>query len=225
MSTTTTNLIKGLQDWHETINSNFQTVATAIDNNITQLSEMASVSPLRFGAKADKITDDTIALQSAIDYAYEHKLSLNLSGLQMYIAGTITLPNYIKIYGNFSANSVTTSINDSQSLIITNGQNLFSGDAVIFLDGIAFISGRLLGGLGGICFLGGLNESRITNSYWYGFDIVFNNGIGGVTRIDNNFSINTHISFLKGVMVDSYVHNNYINGNGSNTKMFDLSNF
>jgi lysophospholipase L1-like esterase len=37
---TITSLIKGVPDWHDTINSNFQTVANAIDDNINKIGDL-----------------------------------------------------------------------------------------------------------------------------------------------------------------------------------------
>ncbi|MFE4543439.1 glycosyl hydrolase family 28-related protein [Arthrobacter sp. NPDC056727] len=67
-------------------------------------STTTNVKDPQFGAKGDGITDDTVAIQAAIDYASTQSKGLFVPGGD-YVTGTLNIPTGMKISGDGSKNT------------------------------------------------------------------------------------------------------------------------
>jgi hypothetical protein len=85
-----------------------------------------TVSVLDFGAVGDGVTDDTLAIQAAIDYAQSNQKSCFIPGGE-YIFTQIVLPRGTHLYGEGSMGTLETNDKYSQTILIQSNGNENSG--------------------------------------------------------------------------------------------------
>lgn len=197
----------GFNNLDERLTTKEQEVTAQLEQTANKITFM---TPKAYGCVADGVTDDSIKFQEMLNYCQTNNLTVDLTNSTLYIAQTITILNRISI---IDRNPVRyrMSPNGVKFNIKTNGQTLFTATENIManIQGVKITSD----GKGGTCFDVGFTESLITNSYLYGFDICFDGGIVGCTHIRDSFFINIRKHFLLGMINDSFVSYNYINGN------------
>ena len=100
------------------------------------------ITPEMFGAKGDGITDDTDAIQNAINYANEHDMSILAQGKNYLVSKDITLYKKVGFCGNYSPRTKITSNNAITIRVTGGGDNIFNG----YLGNIEFINVLLMFG-------------------------------------------------------------------------------
>ena len=108
----------------------------ALNNGLkAQLLVEGKVNVKQFGAKGDDSTDDTIAMQNAINYAQSKGLSVSVDSGTYQVTG-LTVSETLKIIGN-GYNSVIKAKSGSSSDVITlTGNGIYKSDiSNIFIDG------------------------------------------------------------------------------------------
>lgn len=198
----------------------------------------------RYGATGvySETKDDSVYFQNAIDSAYNLKGGVNISAGIYGIKKTIYLPPVIRIYssdnkasyrGQTNGTIINTYVNevfkpktgtdcnlDMENLFLYNREATQFGNAVLF-SGFRFSS------------------SRIRKNNFDSYAIVLLSGLAGVSVFEQNTVVALRYAFIaknhksdSGIttispvgIVDSYVKNNYINGNqGFNAVAFDKVN-
>jgi hypothetical protein len=167
------------------------------------------LTPEMYGAKGDGVTDDTTALQNAINDATSKAIELRLSNKTYVTTAPLILKNYLMLSGNY--------INDEYS----KGSMIKNTTTNMFTSGFDSTAGlyKLIGvKLSGICFIGSsttklFDDVNIIYLYWSqinscGFrnffnlfnglkatgcwfkNIFFNKGlaVGKISGSDNTFS-------------------------------------
>lgn len=101
----------------------------------TLIIENGTINVKQFGAKGDDATDDTIAMQNAINYAQSKGSSIGVDSGTYQVTG-LTVSGTLKIIGN-GYNSVIKAKSGSTSDIITlTGDGIYKSDiSNIFIDG------------------------------------------------------------------------------------------
>ena len=100
------------------------------------------ITPEMFGAIGDGVTDDTDAIQNAINYANEHDISILAQGNNYLVSKDITLYKKVGFCGNYSPRTKITSNNAITIRITGGGDNIFTG----YLGNIEFTNVLLIFG-------------------------------------------------------------------------------
>ena len=125
-----------------------QTEINDLDIRVTYLEEHGGgggnnyVTPQQFGAKGDGTTNDTDAIQSALNYAFSNKMSVYFKGGTYKITNKLIIPDETKIFGDGRKSIIKSTINDGYVLQGTN----VNGDTSIrhcSFDSICFENGNI----------------------------------------------------------------------------------
>ena len=117
---------------HEDLDARIKAEVLALGGDITALEEAIEnaksnlwVNVQKFGAKGDGVTDDTAAIQAAIDYAYTVINMYNLSGGWMFGGGKVFLPSgkYI-IKAPLVLKTNVHLLGESQQSVIIDGEHV-----------------------------------------------------------------------------------------------------
>jgi hypothetical protein len=204
--------------------------------NLSKAISERSVSVKDFGAKGDNATDDTVAFQSAIDYAYTNNMAVYVPD-GAYIVGTLNLPEIFYIHGN---NKI---IDPYQTVNITKRVKIKCNTSILFqkktgvganclnIKGLAFES--IASNLDTSVVFNGmnLNSSVIQENTFLNFGRIFGSSISQVSHITKNQFLGIKQFFIKtsdiltssSSVVDSYIYGNYINGDpAKNATAFSL---
>jgi hypothetical protein len=195
-----------------------------------------SVSVKDFGAVGDGVTDDTAAIQAAIDYATANRTSLYFPATTMYLVNsTLYLPDQVSnpdsalyLHGD-SAPSVTTLGKNTGTSIFTTASVMFASKTTpsgsgflpnvsVSISGIQFRT-NYLSNPTAICFNNiGLYGSQITSCGFYGFDTWLYGSMSYLCNISkSHMGVRRLIKpnpAYSNVCVDSIIDSNYINGLG-----------
>jgi hypothetical protein len=180
---------------------------TQVESSVAQ--KVNYLTPEMYGAKGDGVTDDTVAIQSAIDDSFTKGIELRFHNKTYITTAPLVLKNYIMLVGNYVNDEYQkgTIIKNTTSNMLTipfdNGQGKY------YVKGVK---------LTGICFIGAattklfndqattyLNWSQINNCGFRNFinlfndlkatgcwfkNIFFNKGlaVGNIGGSDNLFS-------------------------------------
>lgn len=133
-----------------------------------------NISPEMFGAVGDGISDDSIAIQNTINYAYEHKTAIKLSRNKVY-----NIDNFINIY--------------NELVIDLNGGTLLFNEKCFLVEAGVEMSRLYLGngnirGCSSILILSKAKNITIEN-------ITFDTCIDGISMTECSSVIMTNLSF------------------------------
>lgn len=188
------------------------TLKRIIDDNIINVEA--------FGAKGDGVTDDTKALQNAINYSSSNNINIKLTG-DYVITKPLILKETCCLYGGIYNNEY-----NKRSSIISNVSNTFElSERVVgvVLDGILF-NGK------NMCF-NSLNENGVL-----AWGVIKNCGFINFTSVFNLFILGTkiHDVFINyvqssGILIgsDNFISNCFINNNNNTNTgtLLTLKNF
>jgi hypothetical protein len=209
-----------------------------IDNpNVAELeSQLAQIvtNVKIFGAKGDGTTDDTTAIQSALDYCSTNGLTLFFPNGEYKINSSLVLKGgrTYKIIG--ANNGIDAFSNNNKCKISCYADKLFISDNVAVIVNIAIdISGlfirQMSASTSSVLFSGlNLEASKIHHLSVLNFGTIIKGQISGVTHVHHNFIENISNCFItyflvnsEATITDSWVSDNYLNGNPSyNITMF-----
>lgn len=163
----------------------FQDYEERIDNHTEQLDDIA-INVKNFGAKGDGITNDTIAVQNAINDAVSKKSAVYFPG-GTYLINQVTLPENIKLFGG---GRLKTNIKPS-------GNNMaFLGNSGVQLENIAFVGN---GKATGYTLQHGISFTR---KYRWVINNCFFSNLGGKAI---NFEDNHVHEYATGQISDTYI--------------------
>jgi parallel beta-helix repeat protein len=193
-------------------------VFTAIVNGQVLKTDVVEVND--FGAKGDGISDDTEAIQSAIDYAALNNASVHLGKNKIYVVKSVKIKNGIP---KFNCEGVLKGRGTSvRGILVLDGNNSFKGSPVQACTVTANIdmSGGDTYGIYADCAI----QCVFENNYIYGFvdngnkyglllglnsskNIIRNNRVFGMYKPKNR-------QFLIMLMGKTLPFGNYFDGNG-----------
>jgi hypothetical protein len=200
--------------------------------NAAQLADKASQADLfvnvkSFGAKGDGITDDSSAIQSAIDYAYANKMNVFFPFGKYLVSNSIALPDRITLIGVNNQLTMGATMTNCETLIIANTNKLFVGKTLgtalvpfisrVTMKNLAFNRGTN----GSIVFdMFQFTDSDISYNFFRDFDIVINGKTTNLTKIERNYFLNVRQNAITNLnldasiqsITDSYIKNNYFSG-------------
>lgn len=219
-----------------------------VDSNTTALAESAqhqtdwiNVKKPPYNAKGDGTTDDTVAIQTAINDAYTKKVPVYFPTGRYRVVSTITLPARIELIGNsklseyaypFSTNCSTSIETESNPVFVgsTPGttSNLFT--CKLSMRGLAFYDkNESVNTVFLDCF--NLFGGSIFECGFRSYGTIIRGTLNYLTRIH----FNTFLDIRKSVITnrdftqfsgitDSYILNNYINASiySLSTKLIDV---
>ena len=216
---------------NQTIKEKVETINSQMDKNMSLLNDI-NVNVKTFGAIGDGITDDTIAINNAIKFAYLNSKKVYFPSGK-YLVSTIKLQRVTKIVGeNLVIDPYMTFNDDIKRVeIICNSEILFTKDSVstitLQLKGIHFKTNN-----SNCSAFSNFNlyASTIEYNSFVGFKYIFDTLISNVTRIQFNYFVGIKSNFITNNsypndinIVDSWISNNYINGDkSSDTLAFNI---
>ena len=216
---------------NQTIKEKVETINSQMDKNMSLLNDI-NVNVKTFGAIGDGITDDTIAINNAIKFAYLNSKKVYFP-TGKYLVSTIKLQRVTKIVGeNLVIDPYMTFNDDIKRVeIICNSEILFTKDSVstitLQLKGIHFKTNN-----SNCSAFSNFNlyASTIEYNSFVGFKYIFDTLISNVTRIQFNYFVGIKSNFITNNsypndinIVDSWISNNYINGDkSSDTLAFNI---
>lgn len=111
---------------NEDVVNNMNLIALSNDNSLVAELMTDIVNVLQFGAKGDGITNDTLALQTASNYAENNNLEFFVPN-KTYLSDTFTLNNikFIKILGHIKMINENTILNVFENVNNGNSVNIF----------------------------------------------------------------------------------------------------
>lgn len=222
---------KLLKDINTKVDTFKTEVSEQLDTNMSLLNDI-NVNVKIFGAIGDGITDDTLAINNAIKFAYLNSKKVYFPSGK-YLVSTIKLQRVTKIVGeNLVIDPYMTFNDDIKRVeIICNSEILFTKDSertiTLQLKGIQFKTNN-----SNCSAFSNFNlyASTIEYNSFVGFKYIFDTLISNVTRIQFNYFVGIKSSFVTKNsypedinIVDSWICHNYINGDKStNTLAFDV---
>lgn len=173
------------------------------------------------------LKDITSQLQNLINYYYTNNITNKFKSFNIYfpsdeyyIDDTIDLKGLsinligdsvgIKHVGKYSYDIKERLITNVDGIVFNNGECNFEGLNIINIVPIVSTATN-------DCILSNAKVKTCTNCWIWNYDIVFNAGIQSVGLIQNNQFMAVKKYFLKSIVVDSDIINNYINGEGTNS--------
>ena len=216
---------------NQTTKEEVETINSQMDKNMSLLNDI-NVNVKTFGAIGDGITDDTIAINNAIKFAYLNSKKVYFPSGK-YLVSSIKLQRVTKIVGeNLVIDPYMTFNDDIKRVeIICNSEILFTKDSVstitLQLKGIHFKTNN-----SNCSAFSNFNlyASTIEYNSFVGFKYIFDTLISNVTRIQFNYFVGIKSNFITNNsypndinIVDSWISNNYINGDkSSDTLAFNI---
>lgn len=215
--------------------NDFKAIGASLSEKTKNEFEYRGVNVKWYGAKGDGTTDDTSAIQEAINAAYSLKTFVFLPNGIYKVTKSLIVKDSIAIWGVCNRNSPTR----WEGVIVSTADKTFVGKtagttssyfaSTVSLKNLA-IKGK---GVGSILFdFFELKTSVISNCMIYNFDYVISGRLTGVSNIHHNRFVNIHTSVLstrlgkiKSTITDSKIHHNYINGTSKGESiLIDLEN-
>ncbi len=114
--------LKGLSNYDDTkVKADIQTINSQLGDIVNK---KTYITPEDFGAKGDGITDDTVALQNAINEAQSQSIPIRSKYKTYLISTPITITNKIDL--DFSNSILTSNTNINNIIDVASGQNHYS---------------------------------------------------------------------------------------------------
>jgi hypothetical protein len=228
-------LIKGTQQPSEVVDSRggFPVLRDRLDDLSSSLAQIAT-NVKSFGAKGDGVTNDTAAVQSALNYCADNGNVLFFPKGDYLINSSLVLKAN-KTYKIVGSNNGVNAFSDKNSCkLLSNALNLFISDNPSVLSTIELdMSGLFIRYMSmnpnSVLFNGfDLQASDIHHNAILNFGTIFKGTINAVSKVHDNFIENIsncfstyYLASTEGTITDSSVYNNYLNGNPSyNITMF-----
>jgi hypothetical protein len=170
-----------------------------------------------FGAKGDASSDDTTAIQNAINYACANKLFLYFPNGHYVVTSSLVVSNYTYIYGNNEFFNMGTSRGNASTRIISKVETgaLFTSSGGVKISNFTFknmaASDESVSNPESIVFGFPMDYGKIKNNYFYSFDKIIKGNTGFLTSIEKNMCINTKMYAIEGTITDTKVIGNYFN--------------
>lgn len=186
--------------------------------------ESVFINAKDFGAKGDGTTNDTVAIQNAINHCISNNLTLYFPVGIYIVTGALQISGNIRIVGDrlyAMFNSTKSVIKHTGTLFSdsTNGTRSMSVENMTFLPTDATDANRILFDIKLTTFL-------IQNCSASDYYIIFNQYVSGASKILNNVFTSIHGYFWKCQGADTIISYNYINGSDSyNAIAFEASDF
>lgn len=201
----------------------------------TKTGNVINVKTAPYNAKGDGVTDDTTAIQNAINDAYTQKKSVYFPPGNYIVGSSLSLPSNITLIGS-NHNWSTGGSTAFECVIHANAANVFVGStpgtASAYFQSTVYMSNLAIFGTGTNTLFQffALDASIIKENYIYNFNYVIQGKIMDVSVIHHNRIMNIFTSVLssrlgnvKGTITDSKIHHNYMNGTAQgNSVLIDL---
>jgi hypothetical protein len=194
------------------LNTTNKDLVNAVNENTAQLSDVAKktkwVCPEMFGCIGDGITDDTVNLQSAIDYAIANNLRLESSESQIYlISSTLSITDAIKMNLNYATIKAVSAVSKMID-INTDSDFLHIKNIILDMNSLAGEGLHVTYGRRGIVeCIEYLNNTGIGFNVVSGYELRFSEmTIKGKTTAGMGFKVTTNdCHFTKIFGVDNYI--------------------
>jgi hypothetical protein len=210
-----TDYLNKLGDLTQLQTTDKDTLVHAINDNVASLAEIAT-NVKSYGAKGDGVTDDTAALQAAINYGNTNKMKVYFPYGQYVVTSSLIISNNTHLFGRDDFYDFGTSRGNALTRIVSkvNSGALFTSNGGVKISNFSFkglSASDESTNTESIVFGFDMDYAKIINNYFYNFAKIIKGSMGFVSHFEMNKCINTKHIGIDGTITDSHIKNNYFN--------------